>query len=141
MAESGCLRDAHFQNLQVSGKPFFSRANDVTQLSSGASVTSNGASGTIVLADHAFDCKNDSGRDTSHAFRLVNNHINAESSVFLSLNMNNPTEERTTTGLPNMAFSIMTNGTRSLNCGVLINAEGNGMRHTSIGKLNYLVIN
>ena len=119
MAESGCLRDAHFQNLQVSGKPFFSRANDVTQLSSGASVTSNGASGTIVLADHAFDCKTKSGRHTSHAFRLVNNHINAESSVFLSLNMNNEAEERAS-AIPNMAFSIMTNGTRSLNCGVLI---------------------
>ena len=80
MAESGCLRDGHFQNLEVSGKPFFSRANNVTQTATSTDVTSNGATGTIVLADHTYDCTlgNDSeGARNGHKiksqkFRLYN---------------------------------------------------------------------
>ena len=85
MAESGCLRDGHFQNLEVSGKPFFSRANTVTQTATGQAVTSNGASGTIVLAAHDFNCRKIVRGEpiataaSNHFFRLHNNHINKES--------------------------------------------------------------
>ena len=95
MAESGCLRDGHFQNLEVSGKPFFSRANTVTQTASSANVTSNGATGTIVLADHTYDCVTGANgvdpkslKTVSQKFRLHNNHINKDSIIFLNLDHN-----------------------------------------------------
>ena len=152
MAESGCLRDGHFQNLEVSGKPFFSRANTVTQTASSANVTSNGATGTIVLADHTYDCVPGvpaSGPDTlktvSQKFRLHNNHINKDSIIFLNLDHNQKLrvqgDRNIDVGRPNLAFSVTLNTARSLNCGIHITAVGNGRREQSIGNLKYLVIN
>ena len=142
MAESGCLRDAHFQNLQVSGKPFFSRANDVTQVSAGSTVTSNGASGTIVLADKVFDTRANGGTSNpaNHFFTLENNHINKESNIFFTLDL---TENRATNKFAtlNNAFFVSINQTRSLQADVRIAAVGNGRQNQSIGKLKYLVIN
>ena len=148
MAESGCLRDGHFQNLEVSGKPFFSRANDVTQTASSANVTSNGATGTIVLADHTYDCRREVGganrpgiKTVSQKFRLHNNHINKDSIVFLNLDHNGNSPGARHDYRPNMAFSVTLNTARSLNCGINITAIGNGITSTSIGNLKYFVIN
>ena len=150
MAESGCLRDGHFQNLEVSGKSFFSRANTVTQTASSANVTSNGATGTIVLADHTYDCRREVGganrpgiKTVSQKFRLHNNHINKDSIVFLNLDHNETLNRAGNRELarPNLAFSVTLNTSRSLNCGINITAVGNGMHSSSIGNLKYFVIN
>ena len=149
MAESGCLRDGHFQNLEVSGKPFFSRANTVTQTATGQAVTSNGASGTIVLAAHNFDCKGHVGASSmsvapasNHFFRLHNNHINKESNIFFSLNLDGLTNTlNNNTAKPNLAYFVHVNETKSLQAGIRIAAVGNGARTSSIGKLSYLVVN
>jgi hypothetical protein len=155
MAESGCLRDGHFQNLEVSGKTFFSRANNVTQTASSANVTSNGATGTIVLADHTYNCRTGvdvNGTDpislktVSQKFRLHNNHINKDSIIFLNLDHNGTLHDGGKTfgqdvSRPNLAFSVTLNTTRSLNCGINITAIGNGRRVQSIGNLKYFVIN
>ena len=149
MAESGCLRDGHFQNLEVSGKPFFSRANTVTQTATGQAVTSNGASGTIVLAAHNFDCltrgagvvaAGSAAPASNHFFRLHNNHINKESNIFFSLNLDTD-NVLTNSSKPNLAYFVHVNETKSLQAGIRIAAVGNGARTSSIGSLNYLVVN
>ena len=146
MAESGCLRDGHFQNLEVSGKPFFSRANTVTQTATGQAVTSNGASGTIVLAAHDFNCRKIVRGEpiataaSNHFFRLHNNHINKESNIFFSLNLDTDTVF-TNNSKPNLAYFVHVNQTQSLKTGIRIAAVGNGSRTSSIGSLNYLVVN
>ena len=146
MAESGCLRDAHFQNLQVSGKPFFSRANNVTQVAANSGVTSNGATGTIVLADTTYNTIGASRFNRSahgvdrNGFWLHNNHINAESTLLFTLDHNDSGRGGIQT-IVNNAFSITTNQITSLKAGVKITAIGNGRITTSLGNLNYLVIN
>ena len=145
MAESGCLRDAHFQNLQVSGKPFFSRANNVTQVAANSGVTSNGATGTIVLADTTYNTSYTNGGELGYGvhrngFWLHNNHINAESTLLFTLDHNDSGRAGLET-IVNNAFSITTNQITSLKAGVKITAIGNGTVTTSLGNLNYLVIN
>ena len=146
MAESGCLRDGHFQNLEVSGKSFFSRANTVTQTASSANVTSNGATGTIVLASRDYNNLTTTGNSGvklhTESFWLYNNHINKESNVLFTLDHNCTNFSGPARSINNLAFAITVNETQSLHAGVRVTAIGNGrVQGVSIGQLNYLVIN
>ena len=144
MAESGCLRDAHFMNLEVSGKPFFARANHVTQAALDSNVTSHGTTGAITLASGQYGAaanNSDISVQYPNRFYLNNNYINRDSNIFLTLDHSGSNFTDQNTSRPNLAFSVTLNNTQSLRAGIRVTSVGNGKFNGSIGKLKYLVIN